>query len=160
MFSDLREGSQVYILTKERIDAPKLEVGKVVSYTQPVPKYPNSFSYVNPQVECVMDLKVSVGDETFDIPQLPSREGLYRFKNVVVTDSRDAMNMEVEKMRQMSAEHVETTPLHEKALKAYDDILATINPSFAKDKRLDDMDRRINSLDEKLDKILDSLSTR
>lgn len=156
MFSDLREGSQVYILTMEKIDAPKLEIGKVVKYTAPVPKYPNSFSYLNP-VESVMDIKVCVGDETFDIPQLPSRESLYRFKNVVVTDSRDAINMEVEKRKQESIVHVETAPLHEKAIEVFDGMLATLNPSFAKDKRLDDMDKRMNSLDEKLDRILENL---
>lgn len=160
MFSDLREGSQVYILTKDKIDSPKLEIGKVVKYTAPVPKYPSTFNYLSQQMDTTIDLSVCVGDETFDIPKLPSREGMYRFKNVVVTDSREAMNMELEKQRQISLDHVQSAPLHEKAIAVYDDILASINPSFAKDKRLDDMDKRMNQFDEKLDKILESLNTR
>ena len=60
MFQSLRPNNQIYILKK---DVPSLEVGSVVSVSNPIPKYPTNFG--QPQ-ETILDLVVKINGQ--DVP--------------------------------------------------------------------------------------------
>lgn len=135
MFSNLRQNSQIYILHKG--DNPYIEVGSVVSVSQPVPRFPvNNFG--TPQ-ELVVDLVVKVNDNDITLKKLPANldiadQGAFN-ESIVITTSREAMNAEVDTLRQKSLNIINSKSYHEKLFQDYEVILQKLNPEFAEQKQ-------------------------
>ena len=115
MFQSLRQSNIFYILQKG--ENPELKMGQVVSVSNPQPKYGQ---YVPGQtygqnMETVVDVSVKVGEETIDFKQLPANLSIANFgaNGVVVSESREAMNAEVESMLRISRGGIESVPYHE-----------------------------------------------
>ena len=114
-------------------------MGTVVSVSNPVPKYQNGYTaYPLPQNEMVVDVKVKVGDvkvkvgdDTLDFQKLPANLSIADFSqvggNVVVSESKDAINAEIEAMKISSVRVVESVEYHQKVIKS----LTALNPAFA-----------------------------
>ena len=66
MFQSLRPNNQIYILKK---DVPSLEVGSVVSVSNPIPKYPTNFG--QPQ-ETILDLVVKINGQDVPFQKIPA----------------------------------------------------------------------------------------
>lgn len=136
MFQNLRQGQPFYILHKD--ENPHCEIGSVVTVSSPVPKFPNNFQYPNQQ-ETVVDVKVRVGESTFDFQKLPANLTIADFSsignNVVVSTSKDAINAEVEAMQQLSKDALAKTDYHNTVIEACDVMLKQLNPQFAKEKQ-------------------------
>lgn len=147
MFSALRQGSPFYIL--EKTDEPKLKVGSVVSVSQPTPKYNNSFLAGQNFSEMVVDVVVKVGEEELKFEKLPSSLSIANFgqNGVVVSESKEAMNTEVEGMLRTSRNIIESIPYHEKVVKTCDVMLRELNPQFAKEK---EQEEKIGLLEKKM----------
>ncbi len=147
MFSSLRQGSPFYVL--EKTDEPKLKVGIVASVSQPMPKYSNSFLPNQQFAEMIVDVVVKVGDEELKFEKLPSNLSIANFgtSGVVVSESREAMNSEVEGMLRSSKQIVESVPYHEKVISACDIMLRELNPQFAKEK---EQEEKIGLLEQKM----------
>lgn len=133
MFQGVRPSSLFYIL--EKGEDLNLKVGQVVSVSNPQPKF-NQFPATQPfgQNEMVVDIKVSVGDETLEFKQLGANQTIANSGNVVVSDSREAMSAEVEGLLRTSKGILDSVPYHEKVLISCDNILRDLNPSFRKEK--------------------------
>ena len=57
------------------------------------------------------------------------------WKDIVVADSREAMNSEVLSQKQKSTDVINSKGFHEKLIECYDKILLELNPEYA-EKRL------------------------
>lgn len=150
MFSALRQGSLFYIL--EKGESPKLKIGYVVSISSPQPKYNIPFNTDN-----TVDITVKVGDENQEFKQIPGSLSIANFgiSNIVISESREEMNKEVEAMLRTSKQIIDSIPYHEKVLTSCEDILKELNPQFAKQK---DQEDKINNLETKVDGMESTLS--
>lgn len=147
MFNGLRQGSPFFIL--EKADEPKLKIGSVVSVSQPTPKYNNTFIPNQPYSEMVVDIVVKVGEEEIKFEKLPSNLSIANFgqSGVVVSESKEAMNTEVEGMLRNSKQVIESIPYHEKVVASCDEMLRELNPSFKKEK---EQEEKIGLLEQKM----------
>lgn len=161
MFSALRQGSPFYIL--EKSDEPKLKVGQVVSVSQPTPKYANSFIPNQNFTETVVDVVVKVGEEEVKFEKLPSNLSIANFgqSGVVVSESKEAMNNEVEGMIRNSRSILDSIPYHEKVVEVCDVMLRSLNPQFAKEKEQEEkiasLESKVGGMEGKLDQIVNML---
>ena len=134
MFSNLRTNSQVYILHKEA--SPYVEVGTVVSVSQPVPKFPmNNFMS---QQELVVDVVVKINDNVVTLQKLPANldiadQGING--DVVISTSREAMNSEVDALRQKSLGILNSVDHHKKVVQDCELLLQRLNPEFAEQRQ-------------------------
>lgn len=146
MFSALRQGASFYILDKSNV--PQLKIGSVVSVSQPMPKYNNSFIPGQNYADTVVDVIVKVKDDELKFEKLPSNLSIANFQNgVVVAESKEAMNTEVENMLRNSKSILESIPYHEKVILTCDEMLRELNPQFAKEK---EQEEKIAKLEEKM----------
>ena len=154
MFQGVRQSSLFYIL--EKGDDIKLKVGQVVSVSNPQPRF-NQMPISQPygQSEMVVDIKVSVGDETLEFKQLGASQSIANSGNVVVSDNREAMSAEVEGLIRTSKQALASVPYHEKVLVSCDSILRELNPSFAKEK---EQEEKIGQLEDRMVGIEGTLS--
>lgn len=134
MFSNLRTNSQVYILHKDT--SPYVDVGTVISVSQPVPKFPMN-NFMNQQ-ELVVDVTVKINDSTVTLQKLPANldiadQGING--NMVITTSREAMNLEVDALRQKSLGILNSIDYHKKVVQDCEVLLQRLNPEFAEQKQ-------------------------
>lgn len=153
MFSALRQGNLFYIL--EKGDSPKLKVGYIVSVSTPQPKY--STNYNQPfSMESTVDITVKVGDENQEFKQVPGSLSIANFgvSNIVISESKDEMNKEIDAMLRASRQIIDSIPYHQNVVKSCEEILKELNPQFAKQK---DQEDKINNLETKVEGIEDTL---
>lgn len=134
MFSNLRTNSQIYILHKDA--TPYVEVGTVLNVSQPVPKFPMG-NFMNQQ-ELVVDVTVKINDNTITLQKLPSGldiadQGING--NVVITTSREAMNAEVDALRQKSLNILNSVEHHKNIVQECEVLLQRLNPEFAEQRQ-------------------------
>ena len=135
MFSNLRINSQVYILHKD--SNPYIEIGQVVSVSQPRPRYQTG-SFITPQ-EQVVDMVVGVNGNNITLQSLPANldvadQGTIN-GSLFITTSRDAMNTEINSMRQKSLDIINSVENHKKIVQDCEVLLQRLNPEFAEQKQ-------------------------
>lgn len=135
MFSNLRTNSQIYILHKD--SSPYVEVGQVVSVSQPQPRFPVS-NFMNPQ-ELVVDIVVKVNGTDVTLQKLPANLDIADQGTangaLVITTSREAMNAEVDSLRQKSLGILNSVDYHKKIVQDCELLLQKLNPEFAEKKQ-------------------------
>lgn len=135
MFSNLRANSQLYILHKD--SSPYIEVGQVVSVSQPQPRFPVS-NFMNPQ-ELVVDVVVKINDNNITLQKLPANLDIADQGTnngaIVITTSREAMNAEVDTLRQKSLSILNSIDYHKKVVQDCELLLQRLNPEFAEQKQ-------------------------
>lgn len=132
MFQSVRPNSQIFILHKG--DTPSIELGTVTNQPMPRPKYQLPATFGQPQ-ELVVDLVVKVNDRTVNYNSLPAQSDIAdsssNGENIVISDSRDAMNAEILNLKQKSTDIINSVDFHKGLLDQYDKIIAQLNPEFA-----------------------------
>ena len=160
MFSALREGSTLYILTKG--DSLTLKIGQVIGNPKSYPKYNTSFQYNNP-VTNVIDVSVRVGEETMEFRQIPADLEVYAYSNTIISDNVNATNAEVENAVRASQSELDRMPMHENIVKSGNNILKELNPRYKKEKeqeeRISGMEGKINGIETTLSNIQSMLSS-
>jgi len=143
MFSGLRQNSLFYVLDKG--ENPTLRIGQVVSVSNPQTKYPSFNNGFTPQpMETVVDVKVKIGDEEVDFKQLPANGQIANEKNLVVSESKDAMSAEVDAMLRTSKAILESVDYHKNVVKSCEGMLLQLNPQIAKER---EQTEKIHSLE-------------
>lgn len=129
MFQSLRPNNQVFILHKDRA---LLETGSVVSVSMPVPKYPVQPMFGQPQ-ETVVDIVVKVNNQDVTYQKIPANLDIADFNNsnIVLSDSREAMNAEITSLKQKSITILNSIDFHKEMISNCDRILSELNPEFA-----------------------------
>lgn len=150
MFSGLRQAGLFYIL--EKGEELKLRIGQVISVSNPQPKY-GQYSYGS-QPEMTVDVRVKVDDETLEFKQLNANASIANSGSVVVSDSKEAMNAEVEGLLRTSRGVLDSVSYHEKVLTSCDAILRELNPSFKKEK---EQEEKMSMLEDEVIGIKDTL---
>ena len=147
MFSALRQGSSFFILDKTNV--PKLKIGSVVSVSQPMPKYNNTYVPGHNYTETVVDVVVKVNEEELKFEKLPSNLSIANFgqSGIVVSESKEAMNGEVESMLRNSKNIIESVPYHKDVLIACDEMMKELNPQLAKEK---EQEQKIAMLEDRM----------
>lgn len=135
MFSNLRTNSQLYILHKDT--NPYIEVGQVVSVSQPRSRYQTP-NFMAPQ-EQVVDIVASVNGSNITLQSLPANldaadQGTIN-GSLFITTSRDAMNSEINSMRQKSLDIINSIEHHKKIIQDCELLLQRLNPEFAEQKQ-------------------------
>lgn len=135
MFSNLRTNSQIYVLHRDA--EPYIEIGQVVSVSQPRPRYQTS-NFMSPQ-ETVVDVVISVNGNNITLQSLPATldvadQGTLN-GSLFITTSRDAMNVEVNSMRQKSLDIINSVDRHKKIIQDCEVLLQRLNPEFAEQKQ-------------------------
>ena len=135
MFSNLRPGSQLYILHKD--STPYIEVGQVVSVSQPLPRYTSS-NFMAPQ-ELVVDIVINVNGNNITLQKLPASldvadQGTAN-GSLFISTSRESMNTEINSLRQKSQDIVNSIEYHKKVIQDCEILLQRLNPEFAEQKQ-------------------------
>ena len=135
MFSNLRTNSQIYILHRD--STPYVEIGQVVSVSQPRPRYQTT-NYLSPQ-EQVVDIVVGINGNNITLQSLPANldvadQGTLN-GSLFISTTRDAMNSEVNSMRQKSLDIVNSIDHHKKVIQDCELLLQRLNPEFAEQKQ-------------------------
>lgn len=135
MFSNLRSGSQVYILHKDV--TPYIEVGQVVSVSQPIPRY-QANNFMAPQ-ELVVDVVVNVNGNNITLQKLPASldvadQGTAN-GSLFISTSRESMNTEITSLRQKSQDIINSIDYHKKVVQDCEVLLQRLNPEFAEQKQ-------------------------
>lgn len=150
MFSGLRQAGLFYIL--EKGEELKLRIGQVISVSNPQPKY-GQYSYGS-QPEMTVDVRVKVDEETLEFKQLNANASIANSGSVIVSDSKEAMNAEVEGLLRTSRGVLDSVSYHEKVLTSCDAILRELNPSFKKEK---EQEEKMSMLEDEVIGIKDTL---
>ena len=135
MFSNLRTNSQIYILHRDT--TPYIEIGQVVSVSQPRPRYQTN-NYIAPQ-EQVVDVVVGINGNNITLQSLPANldvadQGTIN-GSLFISTSRDAMNTEINSMRQKSLDIINSVEHHKKVIQDCELLLQRLNPEFAEQKQ-------------------------
>ena len=135
MFSNLRTNSQLYILHRDA--TPYIEIGQVVSVSQPRPRYQTS-SYIAPQ-EQVVDIVVEINGNNITLQSLPANldvadQGTIN-GSLFISTQRDAMNTEINSMRQKSLDIINSVEHHKKVIQDCEVLLLRLNPEFTEQKQ-------------------------
>lgn len=135
MFSNLRTNSQLYILHRDA--TPYVEIGQVVSVSQPRPRYQTN-NYIAPQ-EQVVDLVVGINGNNITLQSLPANldvadQGTIN-GSLFISTTRDAMNTEINSMRQKSLDIINSVEHHKKVIQDCELLLQRLNPEFAEQKQ-------------------------
>lgn len=157
MFQGLRTNSLFYVLDKG--ENLSLRIGQVVSVSNPQTRYPSFNNGFTPQpMETVVDVKVKLGDEEVDFKQLPANGQIANDKNLVVSDSKDAMSSEVDAMLRQSKAILESVDYHERVVKSCEGMLLQLNPQIAKDKeqseKISKLEGKVLGVEDKVDKMM------
>ena len=163
MFSQLRQGSQVWILDKSG-KTPELKLGQVTNVPQVVPKYNTQ----NPamtgfQPEMVVDIMVKTDSKEYNLKQLhanlqtESRDDI----KAVISDSQESMLQEVESMSAMSQQIVDSESYHREVLEKCEQWRRMLNPRYEKeqkrDEQIDALNKRFDAFENKFSKALDKI---
>lgn len=135
MFSNLRNNSQIFVLHRD--NTPYVEIGQVVSVSQPRPKYQNN-NFIAPQ-EQVVDIVANVNGNNITLQSLPANldvadQGTIN-GSLFITTSKDAMNSEINSMRQKSLSIINSIDHHKKVIQDCEILLQNLNPEFAEQKQ-------------------------
>lgn len=157
MFQGLRTNSLFYVLDKG--ENLSLRIGQVVSVSNPQTRYTSFNNGFTPQpMETVVDVKVKLGDEEVDFKQLPANGQIANDKNLVVSDSKDAMSSEVDAMLRQSKAILESVDYHERVVKSCEGMLLQLNPQIAKDKeqseKISKLEGKVSGVEDKVDKMM------
>ena len=157
MFQGLRANSLFYVLDKG--ENPNLQIGQVVSVSNPQTKYPAFNNGFTPQpMETVVDVKVKLGDEEVDFKQLPANGQIANDKNLVVSDNKDAMSAEVDAMLRQSKAILESVDYNKRVVESCEGMLQQLNPQIAKEKeqteKINKLEGKVSGIEGKIDKMM------
>ena len=157
MFQGLRTNSLFYVL--DNGENPSLRIGQVVSVSNPQTRYRSFNNGFTPQpMETVVDVRVKLGDEEADFKQLPANGQIANDKNLVVSDSKEAMSAEVDAMLRQSKAILESVDYHERVVKSCEGMLLQLTPQIAKEKeqteKINKLEGKVSGIEGKIDKMM------
>lgn len=132
MFQSVRPNSPIYVLHKG--DNPRLETGYVANQPIPKPKYQMPHNFGQPQ-EMIVDLVIKLNDVSLNLNSIPANldiaDSYSNGENIVISDSREAMNSEILSLKQKSVDIINSEPYHRSLIQSYDKLLSDFNPEMA-----------------------------
>ena len=157
MFSGLRQNSIIYVLEKKHGDGERLSlrIGQVLSVSNPQPKYQQNYQLGAQGMETTVDITVKFQDEQMEFKQLPSTAQIANCGDLVLSESHDAIDAEVQAMYRTSKEIVESEAYHRQMMEDCIKIRSILNPQIAKER---ERAEKITKLESKVSGMEDTLS--
>lgn len=153
MFSNLRPGSTLYILHKDI--TPYIEIGQVVSVSQPMPRLQTN--YMTPQ-ELVVDVVVNVNGNNITLQKLPANLDIADQGTIngalFITTSKESINIEINSLRQKSLDIINSIEQHKKTIQDCELLLQQLNPEFAEQKQ---QKQEIDTLKSQMSEMMSSI---
>ena len=162
MFSALSQGSPIYIIDKT--DGLKYKTGEVVGVTQGN-AFGGTFGTNTFAPAGTVTLKVKVDNNVIDYPEVPINGSVMTYNNgaTIICETKQGLISELENTLQHTKQILAERSKYEQIVSDCESLLKEINPIFAKDKERDDrinsLDTKVSSMEGKLDKILNVLSS-
>jgi hypothetical protein len=83
----------------------------------------------------VVDLVIKLNDITVNMNAIPAQldiaDSYSNGENLVISDSREAMNSEILSLKQKSIDIINSAPYHKSLINTYDKLLSDFNPEMA-----------------------------
>ena len=157
MFSGLKQNSIIYVLEKKHGDGERLSlrIGQVLSVSNPQPKYQPNYHLGAQGMETTVDITVKFQDEQMEFKQLPSTAQIANCGDLVLSESHDAIDAEVQAMYRTSKEIVESESYHRQMMEDCIKIRSILNPQIAKER---EQAEKITKLESKVSGMEDTLS--
>ena len=157
MFSGLRQNSIIYVLEKKHGDGERLSlrIGQVLAVSNPQPKYQQNYQLGAQGMETTVDITVKFQDEQMEFKQLPSTAQIANCGDLVLSESHDAIDAEVQAMYRTSKEIVESEAYHRQMMEDCIKIRSILNPQIAKER---EQAEKITKLESKVSGMEDTLS--
>lgn len=163
MFSQLRQGSQVWILDKSG-KTPELKMGQVTNIPQVVPMYNTQ----NPamtgfQPDMVVDVTVKTDSKEYELKQLHANLQIEARDDIkaVISDTQESMLQEVEAMSAQSRQIVDSQVYHQEVLNKCEQWRRMLNPRYEKEQKRDEqieaLNKRFDAFEDKFGKALDKI---
>lgn len=133
MFSNLLKNQQVFIIDKREDGVLKIGVVDEVKNQNP---YNVGLTSTMP-----FDIVVKYEDgNTESFPQLPPTQSVFTYNNgdVIVCDSRESAQMEIDKINAFCVRHIELMPHYEALRDSTEQMKRKLNPSYAKQQQTDE----------------------
>lgn len=164
MFQNLKVNDALYVIDKSGV--PSLKIGQVVSVGMPMPatpvQTPGVMLGLNQQYQITIRAKID-GQEG-DFNQLLTNESVHDYGNLIVTDSRETLLSEIDKIRMTSQGELDRQDLNEKTVMACDEMSKTLNPEYAKAKERDEaisrLGGRLDNIESMLSKFMEQLNNK
>lgn len=167
MFQSLRQNSPIYVFHKG--GQPALEVGTVTNVPVTKPKFSNSPipQYGQPQ-EMIVDLVVKINDRIVNYNGIPAHsdaaDTYSNGENIVVADSREAMNAEIFSYKQRSIDIINSVDQHKNIIASCDNILNDLNPEYAEKQQqqaeLAQLKNQVANMAESMQKLIEQLNRK
>lgn len=140
MFSDLKNGYQVHVLTAVDGKMPEYKAGKLVAHSEP--RFLPPGDPMSPYGR-VMDITVDCGDgnKTYTVPE---SQNVAKASGVTLSVSVEPVMNELESMKRVSQDVLDSVDFHKGRLEACESILEEINPAFRQTK---EQDRKIAGIE-------------
>lgn len=133
-FSNLRSGALLYILNKENM--PTVNIGTITGVSAPTPKWGAPMAFGQPQ-EFVVDLNVKVEDKQGGFQKVPANLDVWEYEQngiktpYVLATSKEAINAEVNALRQQALGVINSVDYNRQVIAACDEMLKQLNPEYA-----------------------------
>lgn len=140
MFSNLSKNQQIFIIDKR--DDGVLKIGVVDEI-----KNPNPYAIgITPTIPFDVVVKYEDGN-TESFPQLPPNQSVFTYNNgdVIVCDSRDIAQLEIDKINSYCTHHIELMSHYEKLLDSTERMKRQLNPNYAKQQETDEKIKNLES---------------
>ena len=145
-FQNLRSNNIIYILHKGI--SPKLEIGKVLTVSLPIPRYPGVYNS-----ESMVDITANVNDVSTNFQKLPAHLDITDVgSDIVISCNKDLINSEIQAIKQKSQDIIASIDNHRQIIAGCDDIIRQLNPEITEKERqqleTESLKEEINSLKE------------
>ena len=155
MFQNLKENDALYVIDKSGV--PSLKIGQVVSVGKPMPaapvQTPGLMMGMNQQFQ--ISIRAKIDGQEGDFNQLLTTESVHDYGNMVITDNRESVLSEIDKLRMKSQGELDRQKVNEQTVAACEEMSKALNPEYAKEK---ERDEAISNLGGRLDNIESMLS--
>lgn len=133
MFQSLRKGTPLYILNKKERN---LTIGEVAEVSAPTQQFGTTYQngFLAPPKSFV-DISVNVNGEIINLQGLPADVTIADFggTGMVVSESRDQMNSELDAFEATSAKALSEEEMHRDIVAKCKEMRAILNPQIAKE---------------------------
>ena len=143
----------MYVL--DRTSEPEVKIGYVENVSIPRPMYPtyNPAASLGTNMQTVVDITLRLDDENKEFC-VPSNLSLHTYGDYTLSESKEAMISEVDSLMKNSKDVMDSVDKHKQAIAAYEKILKSLNPVYARES---ERDEAINTLSSQVDSIQNAL---
>lgn len=144
MFSALKNNSPIYIL--DISDDLQIKTGHVQTASVPQPVFGQPFGSPNSTI----DIVANVEGDTAKFKGIPANLSAANLGNVIICDTREAMDAELENLQRESEQVVNSTEYHRKRAKRCTEIRKELNPQFEKEQK---QEERITKIEDAINNL-------